>query len=207
MLHYTHTLAYLVSHIRKENTCTDGQHTRPHNCASSAIYSPCAKKPPRVWLRLFKLHSEDMFSHNAPHWHSPGKQLGALLKVCTYSTGFMDLFRRLVLKHNPKFRELNLFRPSGETVGRHPTQKHSLERISPSLILRIDFFSFGDTVSLFHAPHYHSLFCLTLLQITHVFAQGGVGVGEPRGRQKSADLKQAPHLTVEFCGKLSVLFF
>jgi len=57
----------------------------------------------------------------------------------------------------------------------------------------MDFFSFWRHSSIFHAPHYHSLFCLILLQTTHVFSQSGIGVGEPRGRQKSTDLKQAPH--------------
>lgn len=113
------------------------------------VYSPCAKKPPRVRLQLFKLHSEDMFSHNAPHWHSPGK-LGALLKVCRYSTGFLGFFRRLVLKHNLKFQELNLFRPSGETVERHPTQMHSLEIVSPCHFSSESIsFLFGDTVAYF----------------------------------------------------------
>lgn len=174
------------------------EHTRPQNCALSAAYAPCAKKPPRVRLQLFELHSEGMFSRNAPHWDSPCKQLAALLKVCRYSTGYLDLFRRLVLKHNLKFRELNLFRPSGETVERHPTQIHSLEKFVPVAYPQ-NRFSFWRHSSIFHAPHYHSLFCLILLQTTHVFAQQRRG-----GRTKRATKEYRPEAsatsTVEFCG-------
>jgi len=111
------------------------EHTRPHNCALSVAYAPCAKKPPWVRLQLFKLHSEDTFSHGAPHWDSPCTQLAVLLKVWRYSTGYLDLFRRLVLKHNLKFRELNPFRPSGETIERHPT--HTFVRKFSSLSLTL----------------------------------------------------------------------
>jgi hypothetical protein len=73
-----------------------------------------------------------------------------LFFMSRYSTGYLDLFRRLVPKHNLKFRELNPFRPSGETVERHSTQIHSLEKVRPCHFSSESIsFIFGDTVAYF----------------------------------------------------------
>ena len=192
--HYANTPQYCVIRTHLPILCrtfgnkTRGRkdvHTRPHNCVA---YAFCAKKPPLVRFQLFRLHSEDMFSHNAVQWHSQGKQLAAVRKVCWYSTGFLGFFLCLVLKHSLTFRELNvsILMWNGCVA---PHADNSFERVSPCKLSPEWISFFLATRQHSSRASYHSLFCLTLLQ-TWAYRAG----------DKSADLKQAPRRLWNFAG-------
>jgi hypothetical protein len=127
--------------------------------------------------------------------HLTGTRQANNSRLFLRSTGYLDLVRRLVLKHKLKFRELSLGSNGWEAPNSGAFVRKSPCHFSSESI----YFLFGDTVAYFTR--------LTLLQTTHVFVQGGVGVGELRGRQKTADLKQAPHRLWNFAGNCPYSLF